>query len=79
LENFALMVRSELVQTCVLIGVAFVFILMASGLGISWLTDWRRDTPIGILDKWRRTRTHHLSSMDSICPKALEVRSVPPT
>jgi hypothetical protein len=32
------MVWSERIQTCILIGVALVFILMASGLGINWLT-----------------------------------------
>ena len=32
------MVWSERIQTCILIGVAFVFILMASGLGMNWLT-----------------------------------------
>ena len=32
------MVWSERIQTCILIGVAFVFILMASGLEINWLT-----------------------------------------
>jgi hypothetical protein len=32
------MVWSERIQTCILIGVAIVFILMASGLGINWLT-----------------------------------------
>ena len=37
-KNCSPVVRSEQIQTCVLIGVAFVFNLMASGLGISWLT-----------------------------------------
>jgi hypothetical protein len=32
------MVWSERIQTCILIGVASVFILLASGLAISWLT-----------------------------------------
>ena len=37
------MVWSERIQTCILIGVAFVFILMASGLGINWLTASHRE------------------------------------
>jgi hypothetical protein len=32
------MVWSERIQTCILIGVAFVFILLASGLGMNLLT-----------------------------------------
>ena len=38
MKNCSPVVRSEQIQTCVLIGVASVSILMASGLGISWLT-----------------------------------------
>jgi len=32
------MVRSERIQTFILIGIAFVLILLTIGLGISWLT-----------------------------------------
>ena len=32
------MVWSERIQTYILVGVALVFILMASGLGMNWLT-----------------------------------------
>jgi hypothetical protein len=32
------MVRSERIQTFILIGIAFVFILLTIGLGINWLT-----------------------------------------
>jgi hypothetical protein len=33
-----LMVRSERIQTFILIGIAFVLILLTIGLGINWLT-----------------------------------------
>ena len=39
------------------------------------LADWTRDTPIGIFHGSRRAWPHRFSSMDSICPKAPEVRS----
>jgi hypothetical protein len=32
------MVHSERIQTFILIGIAFVFILLTIGLGINWLT-----------------------------------------
>ena len=46
-----LMVRSERIQTFILIGIAFVLILLAIGLGINWLTghEARRSVILMIL------------------------------
>ena len=45
------MVRSERIQTFILIGIAFVLILLTIGLGINWLTghDARRSLILVIL------------------------------
>jgi hypothetical protein len=50
-ERSVLMVRSERIQTFILIGIAFVLIFLAIGLGINWLTghEARRSVILTIL------------------------------
>ena len=72
------MVWSERIQTCILIGVAFVFLLMASGLGINWLTGHEPPRAEFLVVLGGIGLVASLS-MDSICPKAPEMRSAPPT
>jgi hypothetical protein len=70
------MVRSEQIQTFILIGIAFVFILLATDLEINWLTghEVHRSAILMILGGLLLS-----ASLIWIFPRAPEVRSVLPT